>query len=99
MNRARVALFGGLTLAVALALAFFVGPLASSDPDGLQRVAIDSGFANRATTRAAAGGPLAGYSVNGVDGRLSTGIAGVIGVALCFMIGATAVWILRRARR
>jgi hypothetical protein len=99
VNRARLALFGGLALTVALALAFFVGPLANSDPDGLERVAIDSGFADGATTHAVARGPLADYSVNGVDGRTSTGLAGVIGVALCFMIGAAALWLLRRARR
>ena len=57
MNRARLALFGGLVLAVALALAFFAGPLGSSQPDGLERVAIDSGFAERTTTHVA-GGPL-----------------------------------------
>ncbi len=35
-------------LVVALALVFFVAPLASGDPDGLERVAIDQGFSSSA---------------------------------------------------
>ena len=100
MKRGALAAFVGLALAVAAALAFFVGPYASSEPDGLERVAIDRGFADRAQEHALADGPLADYSVSGVDGAgLSTGLAGLIGVALCFVIGVTAVWIMRRAHR
>jgi PDGLE domain len=99
MNRARLAVFVGLALAVALALAFFVGPHASSEPDGLARVAIDNGFAGRARDHALANGPLAGYSMSGAGGGLTKGLAGVMGVGLCFVIGVTAVWIVRRVRR
>ena len=44
----RSPLFVVLGLAVALAFAFFVSPLASSEPDGLERVAIDQGFEEQA---------------------------------------------------
>jgi hypothetical protein len=100
MKRGTLAVFVGLALAVAFVLAFFVSPHASSEPDGLERVAIDSGFADRAREHALADGPLADYTVSGVDGAgLSTGLAGLIGVTLCFVIGVTAVWIMRRVHR
>jgi PDGLE domain len=100
MKRGTLAVFVGLALAVASALAFFVSPYASSAPDGLERVAIDNGFADQAREHALADGPLADYSVSGVDGTgLSTGLAGLIGVTLCFLIGLSIVWLVRRAHR
>jgi cobalt/nickel transport system permease protein len=84
-----IGLFLGLGLAVAALLAFFVSPFASSQPDGLEKVSIDKGFDDTAADHALADGPLADYGVEGVDDeRLSTGLAGLIGVALCFAVGA-----------
>jgi hypothetical protein len=85
-----------------LGLAFFVSPRASGSPDGLNRVAIDQGFDSTAQNPATAEGPLAGYGVKGVDDRsLSTGLAGVIGVAITFGAGMVLFGLLRtiRARR
>ena len=77
---------GGLLLA--LGLAFFVSRYASSSPDGLNKVAIDHGFADGETEHATADSPLAGYGVEGVDDDgLSTGLAGIAGVAVTFGIG------------
>ena len=77
---------GGLL--VALGLAFFVSRFASSSPDGLNKVAIDQGFDDTQTDHPAADGPFAGYGVKGVDDRgLSTGLAGIVGVAVTFGIG------------
>ncbi len=99
-RKSSIALFVVLGLAVAVALAFFVSPLASSAPDGLNRVAIDQGFEGRAADQALAGGPLAHYSVTGVDNsRLSTGLSGVIGVVLCFVIAGAAVFAIRAFRK
>ena len=95
----------GLTLAafitaglvVAVALALFVSPEASSAPDGLNKVAIERGFADREQTHALADAPTAGYAVRGVDNeRLSTGIAGVLGVTLVFATGFGLFAALRR---
>ena len=84
-----IGLFLALGLAVALILAFFVSPYASSDPDGLEKVSIDQGFDDTARDHALADAPLADYGVEGVDDtRLSTGLAGIIGVAICFAVGA-----------
>ena len=78
-------------------LAFFVSPHASSSPDGLERVAIDQGFIDTATDHAMADAPLADYGVRGVDDPgLSTGLAGVIGVAVCFALGSAFVLVVRR---
>ena len=62
-------------------------------------MAIDQGFEGQAATHAMAGGPLADYSVTGVDNsRLSTGVSGVVGVVLCFLIGAALVLVIRAIR-
>ncbi len=99
MDRKNLTLFivGGLL--VALGLAFFVSPYASSSPDGLNKVAIDQGFADAETDHATADGPLAGYGVEGVDNdALSTGIAGIIGVAIVFGAGMILFGLLRTRR-
>ena len=77
---------GGLL--VALGLAFFVSRFASSSPDGLNKVAIDQGFDDTQTNHPTADGPFAGYGVKGVDDQgLSTGLAGIVGVAVTFGVG------------
>jgi hypothetical protein len=92
--------FVGLGLAVALALAFFVSPEASSEPDGLNKVAIEEGFADQETAHATGDSPLAGYGVEGIDDdRRSTGLAGVIGVGVTFAVVGGAVLGMRRLAR
>jgi len=98
-RRSSITVFVVLGLGVALMFAFFVSPLASSEPDGLERVAIDQGFEGQAETHAMAGGPLADYAVTGVDNSwLSTGLSGVIGVVLCFLVGAALILVIRAVR-
>lgn len=67
-----------VSLLVAGVLALF----ASSQPDGLERVAIDTGFANSAQDSAVADSPLADYTLAGGDSRAHSAAAGVAGVAL-----------------
>jgi hypothetical protein len=102
VDRKNLTLFVVGGLIVALGLAFFVSPLASSSPDGLERVSIDEGFDSAAQDSATADGPLAGYGVEGVeDEPLSRGLAGVIGVVITFGAGMVLFGLLRtiRARR
>jgi cobalt/nickel transport protein len=88
-------ILGGLV--VALLLAFLVSGFASSAPDGLERVAEDKGFLETARDHAFADSPLADYSLRGVDNpRLSTGLAGVIGVLVTFAVGAGLAALVRR---
>jgi cobalt/nickel transport protein len=71
---------GGLL--VSLLLAGFVSFYASSQPDGLEKVAEEIGFIETAKDPATAGSALADYGVEGVENeRASVGIAGVVGVA------------------
>jgi hypothetical protein len=101
-DRKNLMLFIGGGLIVALGLAFFVSPLASSSPDGLERVSIDEGFAETAEDHTLADSPLADYAVEGVDDEnLSTGLAGTIGVAITFGLGMIVFGLIRsmRARR
>jgi hypothetical protein len=102
-TRHRKVTFVGLVvagLAVALVMAFFVSPEASSKPDGLNKVAIDKGLAAKEQPHALDGVPTAGYAVKGIgDDRLSTGIAGVIGVTVVFAAGLGLFAIVRRPKR
>ncbi len=68
-------------LLVSLLLAGVVSFYASSNPDGLEKVAETIGFIETAEDHAIADSPLADYGVKGVDNeRLSVGLSGVIGV-------------------
>lgn len=79
----------GAGLVVALVLAVFASPFASSSPDGLEKVAEDKGF-----LESAEGGetwtasPLPDYALPGVEAEgVSTGAAGLIGTAGIFAAG------------
>jgi hypothetical protein len=95
--------FLGIGLLIVLAVAGVLSGFASGDPDGLERVSIDQGFDEAAADHAAADSPLAGYTVKGVeDGRLSTGLAGVIGVTITLAVSAGLFYGIRlygKARR
>lgn len=69
-------------LALSLLLAGVVSAFASGSPDGLEHVAERVGFIDSAKDGATADSPLADYAVSGLDGMLSGGLAGVVGVAL-----------------
>ena len=98
--KANTKLFVVAGLLVALGLALFVSPLADSDPDGLTKVAEDEGFAEAEQEHDLADSPVAGYEVDGVDDdRMSTGIAGVIGVLVTFGIAVGSFALIRTLRR
>jgi cobalt/nickel transport system permease protein len=83
--------------AVAVAIAVLVSPFASAEPDGLERVAIDEGFAADGRDHALAGGPTADYGVEGVDDdRLGTALAGLLGVAVTGAVATGLFLVVRR---
>ncbi|MCP3820419.1 energy-coupling factor ABC transporter permease [Streptomyces sp. A3M-1-3] len=89
----------GAGLVTALALAGFVSFYASANPDGLEKVAADTGFDKKVEEHAAADSPLADYGVKDVDNaRLSGGLAGVIGVGVTVVAGSGVFWAVRRRR-
>lgn len=85
-------------LAAALLLAVLVAPQASSSPDGLEKVAADEGFLERAEDHDLAGSPLAEYEVEGVD-TATVSLAGVIGVVATFAVTTGALYAFGRRRR
>jgi len=93
MKKSRKSLYifiaAGLALAVALAL--FVAPWASSEPDGLEKVAEDKGFIEAAeeTEPAWEGSPIPDYAMPGLDESrpaLATAMAGLAGTVGIFLI-------------
>jgi cobalt/nickel transport system permease protein len=81
-------LFGGV---IALGLALFVSPYACSWPDGLDKVAGQFGFADRAGSTVKAF--FADYKVPGISSEgLATAVAGALGTLVMFALA----WIIGR---
>jgi cobalt/nickel transport protein len=84
-------------LFVTLLIAGGASYYASSDPDGLEKVAEDIGFIEQAKPNTNSDGALADYGVKGVENeRLSVGAAGVIGVIATGAFGTGLFYLLRR---
>jgi cobalt/nickel transport protein len=84
---------------VALGLAVFFSPFASSSPDGLERVAEDRHFADADSVQAWQQSPLPDYTVPGVDSEvLSTSLAGLLGTLATLALGWGLASLLRRRR-
>ncbi len=76
-------------LGVALLIAIFLSPFASSEPDGLNRVAEDHGFSSKAAEDTPAHrlpfySVLNGYAVRGVPDAIATPLAGLAGTLVAF---------------
>jgi cobalt/nickel transport system permease protein len=77
---------------IVLALALFASPLASTWPDGLEKVAQTLGFANQGTASVLPA-PLPGYEVPGLRwNALGTALAGGLGTVVAFGLA----WLLAR---
>ena len=85
---------------LSLVLAGVVSFYASSEPDGLNKVAADHGFDQFAQDSANASLPTAGYDIAGIDNeRLSGGLAGVLGVVVVLAIGFGLFWLIGRGKK
>lgn len=68
-------------VAIAVLVVVVLAPLASPDPDGLERVAEDAGFMERAGNYVA--GLLGDYAIPGIDNAwLSTVLSGLLGIVI-----------------
>jgi len=95
----RRAAFWVAGILLALLVAGIGSYYASSSPDGLEATAAETGFAHTARDSATADSPLADYAVAGVDdGRLSGGLAGIIGVAVTLVAAGGLTLLVRRRR-
>jgi ABC-type spermidine/putrescine transport system permease subunit I len=82
----------GLLLALGVAL---LSPLASPQPDGLERVAQNEGFLDQAED--APYQVIPDYSFPGIENEaVATIVAGLVGTALLFAVGYALAWLLRR---
>ncbi len=71
-------------LAIAGVIAALAAAFASGDPDGLDSVAIEQGFDEAG--RDPGFEILPDYTIPGLDGTVSTIIAGVVGIAIVFAL-------------
>jgi hypothetical protein len=83
-------------LAIAALIVIILAPLASADPDGLERVAQDQGFLE--TARDALFSIIPDYSVPGIEGNLSTILAGLVGIGIVFGVMVLVGRVLARRR-
>lgn len=79
-------------LGVALLIAIFLSPFASSDPDGLNRVSEDLNFADAEVKDPPAqklpfAGVFDGYALRGVPEAIATPLAGLVGTLATFGLG------------
>ncbi|HEX7343203.1 MAG TPA: PDGLE domain-containing protein [bacterium] len=74
-------------LIVSLILAAILSHFASSFPDGLEKVAEALGFAGAASPIAVIKSPAPDYAIHALgESRLSTSLAGILGVLICFFL-------------
>lgn len=70
---------------LAVILALFVSPFASSSPDGLERVGKDEGFIDKAEELISS--PIPDYVVPGITNeKVATSVAGIIGTLLTLAV-------------
>jgi cobalt/nickel transport system permease protein len=84
--RGRTFVIGALL--VTATFAAVVSQFAAPDPDGLERVAVDTGFIDSAEDHALGSSLFADYATSGVrDETLSLAIAGIVGATLTLLVG------------
>jgi hypothetical protein len=98
MKRIPTGVFIAVALAVAIGLATAVSPFASSDPDGLEKVAGEQAFLEDGKLHSIqSDSPIPDYAFPGVDNeRVATGLAGFVGTLGVFAIGFGIAYVLRR---
>lgn len=80
-------------LAISIVIAAILSPFASKLPDALERVAETFGFIGRKKLTLLS--PFHDYQISGVYGKVSTVIAGVMGVLIAFALSYTVIKVLK----
>jgi cobalt/nickel transport protein len=87
----------GLIMAVIVAI--FLSPLASSWPDGLEKVAHDHGFIAKSEQGSILKSPIPDYAFPGIKNeKMATAISGLLGTFVIFGIGCGLALLLKRRR-
>lgn len=98
LARTRTFVIGGAL--VALVFAAVVSQFAGSDPDGLERVAEDTGLIDTATDHSLADSVFADYATAGISNEtLSLAIAGVVGTLVTLAVAYGIFYAMRERRR
>jgi energy-converting hydrogenase Eha subunit A len=98
MNKTKTFIIVGILISIFFAAV--VSNFASGSPDGLEKVAEDTGFIDSAQDSAVAESPLADYGVSAIENDfLSTGLSGVIGVALTALVAFGLFSLLKRKQK
>jgi uncharacterized protein involved in exopolysaccharide biosynthesis len=84
-------------LAIAGVVAALAAAFASRDPDGLDSVAIEQGFEE--TGQEPGFEILPDYAIPGIDGTVSTIIAGIVGIVVVFVLVLLLGRLLARRRK
>jgi len=93
MENSKFMLWGIL---IAIGLALFLSPFASSFPDGLEKVAENLGFLEMGEVQYF-NAPIPDYAFPGIDNEiLATSIAGIIGTLIMFALGYVLALVLRK---
>ena len=98
IKRIPTKLFVAVALALAVGLATAVSPLASSSPDGLEKVAEKKAFLDDGKLHSIQDdSPIPDYAFPGIENeRLATGLAGFAGTLGVFAVGYGLAFALRR---
>lgn len=94
--RSRGLVWFAVGLGITVFVAVVASQFASDQPDGLEYVADQQGFADQAEDHDLADAPLADYGENlEADDRVATSIAGFVGVAAALLVGLGLFWLIR----
>lgn len=86
-------------LVIALSIAIFLSPLASSLPDGLEKVAQDYGFANKSEQGSFFKASLPDYIFPGIKNeKLAVSLSGLVGTLIIFVIGFSVALLLKKRK-
>ena len=95
-RRVTFGVFVAAGLAAAALLVAVLAPRASDRPDGLDKVAIDQGFAESEAGHPLDGTPTAGYTVDDSGSAWGTVAAGLLGVTVTFLVAGGLFLLVRR---
>lgn len=84
-------------LLASILLAALISPFASSLPDGMEWVAQKLGFEQKAASQPLLASPFPDYQIPGIsNSALSTALAGILGVLICFILSFSLHFLIRR---
>ena len=86
-------------LIIAVIVAFFLSPLASSWPDGLEKVANDYGFIAKGEVGSVLKSPIPDYVFPGIKNeKLAVSISGFLGTVIIFVAGLSLAFFLKKQK-